>query len=200
MATQNNLELYLCGFVKIFNEQWQADVRLKAGDSAESEAIPAHKLVLAARSEVFKKILESDNLKANDVEIETVTMSDMKQEELEAFVEFIYNNRSSLSVKEKKHARSLFVAADKYEIPHLKELCRQELISSLKISNVVDLLQLSLNLLDQSLTDSAAIFVSRNLVAMCDTVEFKLFVGVNPDFTIQIMKASQSRRCNGNYF
>ncbi|CAN6830307.1 unnamed protein product [Brassica oleracea] len=120
MTTENNLEIFLGGFAKVFNEQWQVDVRLKAGDSNESAAISAHKLVLAARSEVFKKMLESYKFKGTVDQIETVTLSELKQEELEALVWFIYNNRSVLSEKEKKHAQILFVAADKYDIPHLR--------------------------------------------------------------------------------
>lgn len=46
MTTENNLEIFLGGFAKVFNEQWQVDVRLKAGDSNENAAISAHKLVL----------------------------------------------------------------------------------------------------------------------------------------------------------
>lgn len=46
MTSQDNLEIFLGGFAKVFEEQWQVDVRLKAGDSDESAAISAHKLVL----------------------------------------------------------------------------------------------------------------------------------------------------------
>lgn len=65
-------------------------------------------------------MLESDKFKGTADQIETVTLSELKQEELEALVWFIYNNRSVLSEKEKKHAQIIFVAADKYDIPHLR--------------------------------------------------------------------------------
>jgi len=48
MATQSNKEAFLGGFKKLLNEQWQADVRLKAGDSDETTSIFAHKLVLVS--------------------------------------------------------------------------------------------------------------------------------------------------------
>ncbi|XP_048610013.1 putative BTB/POZ domain-containing protein At2g40440 [Brassica napus] len=197
MTTENNLEIFLGGFAKVFNEQWQVDVRLKAGDSNESAAISANKL--AARSEVFKKMLESDKFKGTADQIETVTLSELKQEELEALVGFIYNNRSVLSEKEKKHAQTLFVAADKYDIPHLRDLCRKELISSLKLANVINILELSLIPFDEALNDAATMFVVRNLLAICDTVEFRLFVGKNPDLTVDIMKSSKSRRWKNYY-
>ncbi|KAG2290579.1 hypothetical protein Bca52824_050183 [Brassica carinata] len=164
----------------VFEEQWQVDVRLKARDSNESAAIFAHKLV-AARSEVFKKMLESDKLKGTVGQIETVTLSELK--ELEALVEFIYNNRS----------------AGKYDIPHLRDLCRQELLSTLNLGNVFNILEVSLIPFDEALNDAAAIYVARNLLEICDTVEFKLFVGKNPDLTVDIMKSSKSRRWKHYY-
>ncbi|KAF2614546.1 hypothetical protein F2Q70_00008682 [Brassica cretica] len=46
MATQNNKEIFLGGLKKLFKEQWQADVLLKAGNSDKGATISAHKLVL----------------------------------------------------------------------------------------------------------------------------------------------------------
>ncbi|KAF8104685.1 hypothetical protein N665_0170s0058 [Sinapis alba] len=101
-------------------------------------------------------MLESDKFKGTAGEIETVTLSELKQEELEALVEFIYNNRSVLSEKEKKHVQTLFVAADKYDIQHLRDVCREEMISSLKLGNVINILELSLIPFDEALNDAAA--------------------------------------------
>ncbi|CAH8263506.1 unnamed protein product [Arabidopsis lyrata] len=199
MAPQSNLETFLGGFAKILGEQWQVDLLLKAGDTKEGEAISAHKLVMAARSEVIKKILEFDKFKASDGKIETVTLSELKQEELEALVEFIYNNRSMLSEKEKKHVQSLYKAADKYEIPHLRDLCRNELIASLNSSNVFNIFELSVIPIDSTLYDYAVKFIIRNLRTMCDSAEFKVFVSRNPDLSVEIMKASMTRRWNGQF-
>ncbi|KAG7639196.1 BTB/POZ domain [Arabidopsis thaliana x Arabidopsis arenosa] len=103
MATETNKELFVGGFAKILKEQRQVDVRLKAGDSGdEGASTSAHKLVLSARSEVFKKMLESDEIKAS-AQLETITLCEMKHEELEAFIEFIYSDGSMLSAKEKQH-------------------------------------------------------------------------------------------------
>ncbi|KAG7572149.1 BTB/POZ domain, partial [Arabidopsis suecica] len=199
MATQSNLETFLGGFAKILGEKWQVDLLLKAGHTEEGAAISAHKLVMAARSEVFKKMLEFDKFKVLDGKIETVTLSELKQEELEALVEFIYNNRSVLSEKEKKHVRPLYIAADKYEIPHLRDLCRNELISSINLSNAFNILELSLIPFEKALNDSAAKFIVRNLGTICDSVEFKVFTGRNPDLSVEIMKAYLTQSWNGQY-
>lgn len=46
MATQSNKDIFLGGLRTLFEEQWQVDVLLKAGNSDERAAISAHKLVL----------------------------------------------------------------------------------------------------------------------------------------------------------
>ncbi|KAF2579100.1 hypothetical protein F2Q68_00003342 [Brassica cretica] len=74
-----------------------------------------------------------------------------------------------------------------------------ELISSLKLANVINILELSLIPFDEALNDAATMFVLRNLLAICDTVEFRLFVGKNPDLTVDIMKSSKSRRWKNYY-
>lgn len=144
-------------------------------------------------------MLEADQFKALDGKIETVTLFELKQEELEALVDFIYHSYSTLSEKQKTYVRSLYLAADKYEIPYLRDLCRNELISSLNSSNVLNVIELSLIPLDEALYNSAAKFIIRNLRTICDSDEFKAFVGRNSDLSVEIMKASLSRRWNGDY-
>ncbi|KAF8079872.1 hypothetical protein N665_0996s0026 [Sinapis alba] len=105
-------------------KSWKNNGKLTYGSRAgvdnddDGSSISVHKLILASRSEVFKKMLESDDVKSEAKKVETVTLSEMKKEELEALVEFMYSDGTVLSAKAKQHVRSLFLAADKYEIPH----------------------------------------------------------------------------------
>jgi len=143
---------------------------------------------------VFKKILESDEFKASSKQMETVTLSEMKHEELEAFVEFIYRVDGSIcSASLKKHARSLFHAADKYEIPHLRDLCRNELISSLNSSNALSILELAQIPFDKALNDPAFTTIITNISTIASGDEFKLFVANHPNLAVDIMKASITR-------
>ncbi|KAG2290580.1 hypothetical protein Bca52824_050184 [Brassica carinata] len=106
MATETNEDVSSSGFAKILKQKWHTDLRLKAGDSSDIQAISAHKLVLAARSDVFKKMLESEVTKAPS-DHETLNISEMRHEELETLVEFMYNDDGSVSsAKLKKHDRS----------------------------------------------------------------------------------------------
>lgn len=52
-------------------------------------------------------MLEIDEFKTSAKEVETNTLSEMKHEELEAFVEFIYSDGSMLSDNVKQHICSV---------------------------------------------------------------------------------------------
>ncbi|XP_013633331.1 PREDICTED: putative BTB/POZ domain-containing protein At2g40440 [Brassica oleracea var. oleracea] len=193
MLTRSNKDIFVRGFAKALEEKWQVDVQLKGRDSDEGVSIFAHKLVLASRSEVLKKILELDEFKAPS-QRETVTFSELKHEELEALVKFIYSDGSKLSAKAKEHVRSLYVTADKYEIPHLRDLCRNELVKSLNLSNALEVLELSLIPLDNALHDAAFSYIIKNLKTIVNSLEFKLFANRNTDLTVEIIRAFMARR------
>lgn len=138
-------------------------------------------------------MLELDEFKTSTKQVETITLADMKQDELEAFVEFIYSDGSMLSANVKQHARLLYLAADKYEILHLRDLCRTELISSLSLSNSLDLLELAQIPFDKVLHDAAFSYIKENISTIASSDEFKLFVASNPNLAVEIVKASLTR-------
>ncbi|EOA25808.1 hypothetical protein CARUB_v10019176mg [Capsella rubella] len=188
MAKQTNQELFVGGLARALKEQRHVDVCLKAGESDEKGvSISAHKIVLSARSEVFKKILESDEIKAT-TKLETITLSELKHEELDALVEFIYSDGTMLSEQGKQHVMSLFLAADKYEIPHLRDLCRSHLRTSMNVSNALTVLALAQIPIDQALSDDALGYIRANMSAICSTAEFEDFVVNYPSLTVEILK------------
>ncbi|CAH8313314.1 unnamed protein product [Eruca vesicaria subsp. sativa] len=190
MATETDKDVSSNGFAKILKESWHTDLRLMAGNSNGFAAISAHKLVLAARSEVFKKMLETEVTKASS-DHETLIFSEMSHEELETLVDFMYNDHGSVSSsKLKKHARSLYLATQRYEIPHLRDLCRNELISSLSASNALDVLEFSQQVpLDKPLNDAILSYIARNINTFLDSGEFKISVARNPNLAVEITKA-----------
>ncbi|XP_010508859.1 PREDICTED: putative BTB/POZ domain-containing protein At2g40450 [Camelina sativa] len=199
MEKASNKDGFLDGFRKLLTEQWQSDVQLKAGDSDDA-TIPAHKLVLAARSEVFKRMLEPDGIKGSPKVVETITLPEMKHEEVEALVDFIYSVDGSFSSASlKKHARPLYLAADKYDIPHLRDLCRTELISSLNSSNALSIFELSQIPFDFTLSNFALGSIITDLNVIANSDEFKLFVVNHPNLTVEIMKASLPQATNNRF-
>ncbi|CAA7018383.1 unnamed protein product [Microthlaspi erraticum] len=199
MATQSNKDAFMGGLMNLFKEQWQADVLLKAGDSDDGAAIPAHKLVLAGRSEVFKDMVEQGEFKASS-KLETITLSEMKHGEVEALVEFMYSVDGSISCRSLgKHGRSLYLAADKYKILHLRDLCRHHLIQSLDSSNALSIIELAQIPFDKDLHDAAFAAINNNLRPIASSDEFKLFVEKYPNLTVEIMKASLTWEASPNH-
>ena len=138
---------------------------------------------------VLKKMMESDELKSSS-KLETVTFSEMKHEELEALVEFMYCVDGCICLESlKKHVGSLYLAADKYDIPHLRDLCRKHLISSLNSSNALNTFELAQIPYDKALNDAAFTTIKNNISTIANSAEFKLFVVNNPYLSVEIMKA-----------
>ncbi|GMN41193.1 hypothetical protein TIFTF001_010407 [Ficus carica] len=124
------------GPVVALREQIHPDIFIKPGNNEPH--IPAHKALLATRSEVFKNMLDCDSCKspAND----TVMLSEMSHEELESLLEFLYSG-SLPEEKMKKHVYALSVAADKYNIPYLLKMCERHMLDSLSLSNALGFLE-----------------------------------------------------------
>lgn len=85
-------------------------------------------------------MLESDECKVSPEE--SITIPDLSYEELKSLLEFFYSGTLSPN---NKHIRALYLAADKYDIQYLQDVCRELLISTLNLSfdNVLDILELS---------------------------------------------------------
>lgn len=137
-----------------------------------------------ARSKVFiRNILESDDFKAS-LSKETITLSEMKHDELETFLEFIYNGSLS-DTKMMQHVHVLYLAADKYEIPHLQDLCRNQLIGSKNITNVFDVLELAKIHSDKILEHEVSEFIISHMEGISFSSKFMSFVDSNPALTVQ---------------
>ncbi|CAA0834453.1 BTB/POZ domain-containing protein [Striga hermonthica] len=112
---QNEKISYLSEFAIVFKDQIHTDIQVKPGKNEPS--IPAHRALLAARSSIFRNILDSDECKAPPNH--TITLPELNHDELGSLLEFLY--RGSLPrEKIERHVYTLSVAADKYEIPFLK--------------------------------------------------------------------------------
>ncbi|CAA7048057.1 unnamed protein product [Microthlaspi erraticum] len=132
-------------------------------------------------------MFETDEFKASSSQ-EIVTFSEMKHEEVEAFVEFLYSDGSTLSAKGKENVQSLFLAAHKYELLHLRDLCIKELISSLHFTNALDILMLSQETFERDLNIAAVDFILRNFKTIANSEEFKLFLFKTPGTALEIVK------------
>lgn len=176
---------FLSGFVAAFRHQMHPDILIKPGNDGPS--LPAHRALLAARSDVFKNMLDSDGCKAPPSD--TITFPELNHEELESLLEFLYGGELPKE-KADKHVYSLSMAADKYEIPFLQKFCEHRMLGTLSSSNVLDVLEIADTCSNPSLKETALNFIVNNMEDVVFSDRFDAFALKNPHLTVQITRAS----------
>ncbi|KAF1870504.1 hypothetical protein Lal_00003710 [Lupinus albus] len=183
MFNQQKEELaYLSGFVVAFKEQIHTDIFVNPG--INGSPIPAHKFVLATRSEIFKNMLECDDCKSSPNN--TITIPDLNHEELESLLEFLYSGTLPTQTLE-KHVYTLSRAADKYIIPHLLKHCERHLLSSLNISNALETLDVADSCSNHNLKETTLNFLVKNFEHVVSSTKFEAFVHRSPHLTVQLV-------------
>lgn len=94
----------------------------------------AHKAILIARSQVFLKMLTTDMKEAASSSVDVPDFNSIMMREL---LRFMYCGEVE---KLEEIAKDLIFAAEKYQIPQLKEKCIDQLVSKLAKENVLDAL------------------------------------------------------------
>ncbi|KAG4150602.1 hypothetical protein ERO13_D04G013900v2 [Gossypium hirsutum] len=187
---------FLSGLIVAFRDQIHTDIQLKPGNDGPS--IPAHRALLAARSEIFRNMLDSDGCKAPPSD--AITLSELNTEELESLLEFLYSGNLGWD-KLEKHVYSLFLAADKYEIPYLQDFCKRYMLSSLNASNVLEILEISDVCSNKALKEIALNFIIRNMEDIVFSPKYEVFAPKNPHLGLQITRAflmdAKTKRING---
>ncbi|XP_024018364.1 BTB/POZ domain-containing protein At3g56230 [Morus notabilis] len=165
-------------------EQIHPDIFVKPGSNGPS--IPAHKAILAIRSEVLKNMLDSDSCKApaND----TITLSELSYEELKSLLEFLYSG-SLPEEKMKKHVYALSLAADKYNIPYLQKMCERHMLDSLSLSNALKILEVSDVCSFRRLKETVLKFVGKNMREIIFSPAYDAFALKNPHLGVEITRA-----------
>ncbi|EEC83134.1 hypothetical protein OsI_28308 [Oryza sativa Indica Group] len=105
------------------------------------ETFPAHKLVLAMRSPVFKAEMRESGT-------EPISIVDMQPVVFKALLQFIYTDwlpsiRDLEGDDNSEMIRHLLVAADRYAVDRLKLLCQSILCKNLRVGNVATTLALA---------------------------------------------------------
>ncbi|KAM7271058.1 hypothetical protein ACFE04_030272 [Oxalis oulophora] len=174
---------FLSGFVNLFRDQILTDIQLLPGSNGPP--IPAHRAILAARSEIFKNMFDSDSCKApaND----TITLLELNHEELIALLEFLYSGNLATDILE-KHVYSLAMAAHKYEIPYLEKFCERHMLASLSSSNALEILEISDICLNKILKDAALSFIVKSMEDVAFSARYEVFATKNPHLCVQITR------------
>lgn len=104
----------------------------------ENEEIPAHKQILIARNEVFAKMFTSKMLEKETSRVEII---DIESKIFKLLLRFIYCGK--IGSIEANELQKLILAADKYSVENLVNICGNRLFSKLSIENAVHTLMIA---------------------------------------------------------
>ncbi|CAO1379408.1 unnamed protein product [Diamesa serratosioi] len=103
----------------------------------ERKRFPVHKIILAARSPVFKAMFSTNMEEARSHE---TVVTDVTNESFGEFLSYLYSGKCpNLEV----YAMDLLVIADKYEIDDLKKLCELKILLNLTKDNAPEIFELA---------------------------------------------------------
>ncbi|XVE86128.1 hypothetical protein DITRI_Ditri18aG0011200 [Diplodiscus trichospermus] len=169
---------FLTGPFEALKQDIHTDIQLKPGD--DGPCIPAHRFLLATRSQIVKDMLNSDTGNI-------ITLPELNSEELECLLEFLYSGSLPLD-KLEKHVYPLFLAAEKYEIPYLQEFCHCYMLNSMNASSVLDILETSEVCSNKGLKEIALSFIFSNTEAVVLSDKYEALAAKNPQLCMQITR------------
>ncbi|XP_014204009.1 protein maternal effect lethal 26-like [Copidosoma floridanum] len=118
---------------RVFNQKELTDVTLVVN----GKDLYAHKVILAARSPVFLAMFKNNSIEKlqNRVEI-----TDSNVDVIDEMLYFMYTGKTH---EDETLVRGLLIAADKYDIPELKDICVQCLFDNINVTNALEILILA---------------------------------------------------------
>jgi len=105
----------------------------------EDRNIRCHRVVLAARSPVFRAMLLNDMEESAKAKVQP---RDFNSQTMSLLLRFLYLGHLDQELVD-KHAESIFKAADYYEVTNLKKLCEKALMRKVTIGNMLDMMVLA---------------------------------------------------------
>ena len=113
-----------------------SDVNVK---SYGNKTFPCHKNILAARSNVFKKMFENKDFKEN---LMGEVMIEIDPEPLTQFIKFIYTDVLELTALNQEQLIQLLAASHMYNIGLLKSRCEDYMSNNVSTDNVLSSIRL----------------------------------------------------------
>merc|ERR1712062_550903 len=128
----------------------------------DGKEFPCHKLLLSLRSSVFKAMFSSD-LKISDAEDEsTLKIEDISAVTMTQFIKFLYTDE----LKSDNIDVNLLIAANKYDLKRLVNICLIHLGSIIDATNVMEITFTAYLIDNDQLLQKASKFISNNIGAI----------------------------------
>ncbi|XP_044742243.1 BTB/POZ domain-containing protein 2-like [Chrysoperla carnea] len=164
-------------FSCLFNNEKLSDIHLFVGKDKHYR-IPAHKLVLAASSDVFEEIFFGSSA-TNSKEIE---FPDVEPQAFLAFLEFIYSEEAKIDYET---VMSVISVANKYNVPALKKYCVNFVKQNLDCDHAVLLLKQARFCDEPQLAAVCLDFIDKNATIILASDDF---IEIDLDILITILE------------
>ncbi|CAL1286291.1 unnamed protein product [Larinioides sclopetarius] len=164
-----------------------SDVQLKT----KTKSFPAHKIILCARSSVFKRMMTSDMKEKNSGCIE---IDDLDDDVVQQLLIFLYSD--TIGIVQWEMATRLYYAADKYEVVKLKAVCSSFLLENLTPTNAGELLVLADTHSDGDLKKSVEDFILEYEEEVFGSDEWEKLMETNPVLIMKAMHLKYKRKKN----
>ncbi|XP_061387719.1 protein roadkill-like [Musca vetustissima] len=171
------------GFANIFASKEFSDVTLVTEDKTEFQV---HKVVLCARSKVFAAMFRND---LREKLTGSITIDDMDSYVLKELLNYIYTD-----VIPKEMAADLFVAANKYALDDLQEMCEDFLIEAMSVDTVADILLLGDRHSSEHLKLMAVQFAIENIETVVATESWKRLRKIEVDLCMDVLEKAMQER------
>lgn len=140
----------------------------------QDKQIRAHKIALSSGSTIWRDLI------AKDEKLDSIHITDFEYETIKEMIEFMYTGNVKLATDQ------LLVAAVKYGVDCLKKLCEKQLIETIKMENVVNLVVLADNYKAIELYYKAIEFIVKNRKAFSESEEATRFFNMCPELAFTI--------------
>ncbi|GBN07953.1 TD and POZ domain-containing protein 5 [Araneus ventricosus] len=172
----------------IYVNQCLTDVVLKT----KTKTFPAHKIVLCARSSVFKAMLTNDMKEKNT---DCIQVDDLENYIVQQLLLFLYSDK--IESLQWESAIKLYYAADKYAIDKMKVLCSAFLVDNLSTSTASELLLLADTHNDSDLKNFVEDFILEHEDDVFGSDEWEKLIETNPQLVIKTMHLKYKRGKGG---
>uniref|UniRef100_A0A914X684 Uncharacterized protein n=1 Tax=Plectus sambesii TaxID=2011161 RepID=A0A914X684_9BILA len=150
--------------------------------------LPAHRAVLSARSPMFAGMLEAHT---DESKSGRVVIPDVDYEVMQELLFFMYSGRSP---NLPQMAPELLAAADRFQLPGLKDMADQVLRSNLMVDTVCRILVLADMHTARELKQDAIRFVAQNSSQVIQTEGWSEMVKQHADLVTEVVSAISSEQ------
>jgi speckle-type POZ protein len=159
---------------KLLDTQSMADVTF----IVKNEKIGAHSAIVVSASPVICAMLEEDKFK--EWRTKVIEVDDIEPSVFREMLRYLYTGKAP-KLDEDDMTGPLFLAADKYQIVALKDLCEQSLISKLNLETVVRFLAVAHLYTAPLLLEASLKFLEKNKKKVLGRADWKQLNQYYPD-------------------